>query len=49
MTGLEQVGTGEAPAADDPVSASSRIADLERDALLRDGETAEMVRVHLDR
>jgi len=35
--------------ADPPASVSSRIADLERDALLRDGETAEMVRVHLDR
>jgi PAS domain S-box-containing protein len=41
-------GEIEAPVGD-PVTVSSRIADLERDALLRDGETAEMVRVHLDR
>ena len=30
-------------------SGKTRIADLERDALLRDGEAAETLRVHLDR
>ena len=35
--------------AGDALSGRSRIADLERDAILRDGEAAEVLRVHLDR
>src|SRR6185503_18996177 len=48
MTDLEGFEAVDVPAGD-PVSVRSRIADLERDALLRHGEAAEVLRIHLDR